>query len=99
MNTWQRWVKRPQSLWLRKALFQVHLWSGIGLGIYVIVVCLSGSAAVFNSELYAKFLPKPMFVAVAGTRMTRPELKQWAQLNYPGATIGRISLPRNPDEA
>ena len=57
MNIWKQCVDRPQSLWLRKALFQIHLWTGIALGLYVFVICVSGSAAVFNSELYTAFLP------------------------------------------
>lgn len=29
MKLWQRWVQCPQSLWVRKALFQIHLWVGL----------------------------------------------------------------------
>src|SRR5580704_15106041 len=38
MNAWEKWKKRPQIIWLRRALFQVHLWTGIGLGIYVLLM-------------------------------------------------------------
>ena len=31
MTYWQRWIRQPQTTWLRKAIFQLHLWSGIGL--------------------------------------------------------------------
>ena len=99
MSSWQRWVHRPQNHWLRKALFQVHLWTGIGLGSYILVVCISGSAAVFNSELYSAFLPKPKYVAIVGTRMNRTQLRAAAQLAYPSATIGRIVDYHNPSEA
>ena len=34
MTGWQTWVARPQQLWVRKALFQIHLWSGIATGLY-----------------------------------------------------------------
>ena len=30
---WQRWIRQPQSFWLRRAIFQVHLWSGLGIGL------------------------------------------------------------------
>jgi len=33
MNLWDRWVRQPHSFWCRKVLFQVHLWTGIGLGL------------------------------------------------------------------
>ena len=41
MTAWQQWLRRPQGHWFRKALFQVHLWTGIGLGTYILVVCIS----------------------------------------------------------
>jgi uncharacterized iron-regulated membrane protein len=67
---WQRWMRRPQSTWVRKALFQVHLWTGIIIGVYVVVVCVSGSAVVFRNDLYDKFEewghagPTPMQTAI-----------------------------------
>jgi len=38
-------------VWLRKALFQVHLWIGIGIGLYLVVVAVTGSILVFRVEL------------------------------------------------
>jgi len=52
MSFYQRWLHRPQSTWLRKAVFQVHLWAGMILGLYIAVVCASGSAVVFRNDLY-----------------------------------------------
>lgn len=46
---------RPKQLWLRRALFQIHLWLGIALGLYVFCIGLSGSLLVFKEEL----TPKP----------------------------------------
>ena len=34
MTAWQEWVRLPQNLWIRKALFQVHLWAGLGIGLF-----------------------------------------------------------------
>ena len=59
MSTWQQWVRQPQTLWLRKALFQIHLWSGIGLGIYVVLISVSGSILVFLNELFTSSPPSP----------------------------------------
>lgn len=33
-------------------VFQIHLWSGLLLGAYVVVVCASGSAIVFRNDIY-----------------------------------------------
>jgi uncharacterized iron-regulated membrane protein len=36
-------------------MFQVHLWSGLILGLYIVVVCVSGSALVFRNDIYSFF--------------------------------------------
>jgi uncharacterized iron-regulated membrane protein len=36
---------------LRRALFQVHLWTGLAIGIYILAICLSGSAIVLRREM------------------------------------------------
>ena len=56
-GAWQRWVRQPQRVWLRRALFQVHLWSGIGLGLYVFFISVTGSVLVYRNELYVWAAP------------------------------------------
>ncbi len=46
-------VYHPRKLFLRRALFQVHLWLGILLSLYVALIGLSGSALVFEDEFRA----------------------------------------------
>ena len=58
MFSWKRWVHQPQDVFLRRALFQIHLWAGIALGLYILVVCLSGSILVYRNELYTYFSPE-----------------------------------------
>jgi len=91
-----RWLRQPQSLWLRRALFQVHLWTGIATGVYVLVVCLTGSLLVYSNELYLAATPKPILVTATGTRMTDAELEAAAVRAYPGFEVARMSHPRNP---
>ena len=55
MSFAEHWLRRPQTTWLYKAIFQIHLWTGICLGLYVVVVCASGSALVFRNDLYDLF--------------------------------------------
>jgi uncharacterized iron-regulated membrane protein len=55
MTFLRQWVRHPQDLLLRRARFQVHLWTGIGLGLYVLVICVSGSVLVSRNELYRTF--------------------------------------------
>jgi uncharacterized iron-regulated membrane protein len=58
MNVWQQWLQAPQTHWLRRLLFQIHLWAGVGLGLYVLVIGLSGSAILLKSPFYGWFEPK-----------------------------------------
>jgi uncharacterized iron-regulated membrane protein len=90
MNVWTRWLRRPKSLWLRKALFQIHLWAGIALGVYVLVISLSGSAIVFRNELYNSLWPGPRMVAVSGPRLTHDQLRDAARRAYPRYRVSWI---------
>ncbi|MDR2215244.1 MAG: PepSY domain-containing protein, partial [Nevskiaceae bacterium] len=51
MNGWQRWLKLPVTSGFRRALFQVHLWIGIAMGLYVLMISLSGSAIVLRPQI------------------------------------------------
>ena len=42
MSLWQRWLQQPQGIWLRRAVFQVHLWTGLALGLYLTVQAVGG---------------------------------------------------------
>jgi uncharacterized iron-regulated membrane protein len=57
MTSWQRWLRQPQNTRLRKALFQIHLWSGVGIGLYVLFISVTGSVLVYRNELYAAATP------------------------------------------
>lgn len=51
-GAWQLWLHHPQRLWLRRMLFQVHMWSGISLGLYLFFISVTGSVLVYRNELY-----------------------------------------------
>ena len=51
-------LHHPRKLWLRRAFFQIHLWLGVLLSLYVIVIGLSGSIAVFQDEIRRASMPK-----------------------------------------
>src|ERR1700693_5185106 len=87
MSFWQRWLRRPQSVWLRKALFQIHLWTGIGFGPYPGVMRVSGSAIVFRNEIFKALGDGPKQVAVQGVRLTADQLRDIAHRDYPGYSI------------
>jgi uncharacterized iron-regulated membrane protein len=97
-TAWTRWVRQPQSVWLRKALFQVHLWTGIGVGLYILMASLTGSALVFRRGLNALLRPATT-VLQSGTPMTEDQLRAAAQQAYPRFQIARISMPARRDRA
>jgi uncharacterized iron-regulated membrane protein len=99
MTYWQRWLRKPQTLWLRKATFQLHLWSGIGLGLYVLLISVTGSILVYRNELYRAATPDPILVTATGAPLTDEQLKGSATRAYPGYRVVIISHPPNPNQA
>ena len=99
LTLWRRWVHQPQKIWLRRALFQVHLWSGIALGLYVLLMSATGSVLVYSNELYRAATPPPIFSKNPGPRLTDSELAEAALRLYPGYVISRITRARNRDQA
>jgi uncharacterized iron-regulated membrane protein len=99
MSAWEKWKKRPQIVWPRKALFQVHLWTGIGLGLYILLMSVTGSALIFRRELTRSLAREPRVAVGPGARMTEDELKQAAKRAYPDYEATRVSLRKNPDQA
>jgi uncharacterized iron-regulated membrane protein len=98
MTFWQRWIRQPQTTWLRKATFQVHLWSGIGVGLYVLFVSVTGSVLVFRNELAAAATPEPIILTRSGARLSDEKLKEVIRRAYHGYSI-TITHALNPDEA
>ena len=99
MTVWTRWLRHPQSLWMRKVLFQIHLWSGIAVGLYIVVICVSGSILVYRSELRQTFEPQPHFVTVSGERLGIEALTAIALRAYPDHTVSRVIEREDPARA
>lgn len=99
MTLWQRWVRQPQRLWIRRAAFQVHLWTGLAIGLYVVMLSVTGSLLVYRVELDRWFAtPRPQFQQDA-PRLSSPELQAAAERAYPGWTVTRVGeriSRRNP---
>jgi uncharacterized iron-regulated membrane protein len=99
MSVWQRLWRQPQRVWLRRAMFQIHLWSGIAIGLYVVMLSLTGSALVYRNDL-DRWLrtPRPRFEQGAA-RLSTEQLREAAQRAYPGYEITRVGdqiSRRNP---
>jgi uncharacterized iron-regulated membrane protein len=96
---WQGWLRQPQRLWLRRASFQVHLWIGLAIGLYIVMLSITGSALVYRNEMDRYFAtPRPQYEQ--GRKiLTQDELRAAAQKAYPGWEITRLGdriSRRNP---
>lgn len=60
MSAWSRFIRQPRTLWIRDVVLQVHLWTGLALSLYLVVICLSGGLLVFRNELHDIFPPAPL---------------------------------------
>src|SRR5438132_11058514 len=96
---WQRWLRQPQNIWLRRALFQVHLWSGIAIGLYILTISVTGSVVVYRNELYRAATPEPIISNGSGPALTDQQLTEAATRLYPGYHVINLTRARNPDQA
>ena len=93
-----RFVRQPQNVWTRRALFQVHLWTGIGAGLYVVMISITGSAIVFRREI-TRLAWTPPSVVATGRLMTAEQLAAAAKKAYPRFDITRVTFSRDPTRA
>ncbi|HYL37797.1 MAG TPA: PepSY-associated TM helix domain-containing protein [Bryobacteraceae bacterium] len=99
MSVWQRWVRQPQKVWLRRALFQVHLWTGIAVGLYILMISVTGSVLVYTNELYRAATPEPILSKGSGPRLTDDQLTAAATRLYPGYRLVHLGRALDPDQA
>ena len=90
------WLRHPQGVWLRKALFQVHLWTGLGVGLYIVVISVTGSVLVYRGELRRLFDPQPRLVEISGPRLSEAALIEVTRRAYPDHDT--IKVWTNPDD-
>lgn len=98
MSILKQVARQPQGIWLRRALFQVHLWTGIGVGLYILMISVSGSAIVFRREI-TRLAWSPPVVTPAGPLMTVEALTAAAKKAYPRFDITRVTLSPQGDRA
>lgn len=71
--------RRPQAVGWRRALFQAHLWLGLAVGLYLILISVSGSAIVFRREMDQALCPRIVMVPASGRPLSSAELTAAAQ--------------------
>jgi uncharacterized iron-regulated membrane protein len=94
MNFVHRFFERPQQMWIRRANFQIHLWVGIVLALYLMVIGVSGSILVLRIELGALSGANPW----ESRRAPEPHVDITAVVrsltsHYPGFRIASVIAP------
>ena len=101
MTGWRRWVRQPQTVFLRKAAFQVHLWIGIGLGLYIVMLSLTGSFLVFRREMDEAFRTKVPAYDGKATVLTTDQIATRARSDRKSTRLNssHVSESRMPSSA
>jgi uncharacterized iron-regulated membrane protein len=88
--------KMPKPTFLRRALFQIHLWTGVAIGVYIVFISITGSAVVFRRDLLQSKLGNipAKDVAADAKRLPDAELRQAVLRQYPGYTITKVVVSR-----
>src|SRR2546427_12368605 len=84
---------------IRRVLFQVHLWTGIGLGLYVVAIYLTGSLVVFRVEYYNYFRPGTTVQVRSTDRLSDDAVKAALERQYPAFKVTSLRVrhrERNP---
>ncbi len=81
-----------------KSLFRtIHLWLGLGSGLIIVFVCLTGSVLAFEQELEHTWHPARYFVPAAATpRLPLVQLAAAVQAAKPKAKISGFKLYADP---
>ena len=59
-------LHKPQTVRARRVLFQIHLWLGVIVGLYVLVVSVTGAALVFRIDMQRAMFPHLFYPRVEG---------------------------------
>jgi uncharacterized iron-regulated membrane protein len=85
-------LKQPRQLWWRNALFQIHLWMGIVIGIYFLLIGVTGSLIVYKKELERAMIPQLIHVTPQPSKASFQSMYDSVQRAYPKATISNVFL-------
>lgn len=88
--------RTPSRSGIRRVLGRVHLWLALALGLYIVVLSVSGSAAVFRRELTAWAVPRTV-ASTEGAHLTGDDLLNAVRAAYPAATVVEVREPRRPE--
>src|SRR4051812_36247336 len=80
---------------MRTWLFNLHLYLALVVGIFVVIIGVTGSIVAFEEDLDHFFNPRLFQVEVAGTRMPATDLFAAAASLFPEQKIASLRLPQS----
>jgi len=84
---------RPQSVSFRRALFQIHLWVGVSVGLYIFVVCVTGAALVFRIDMQRALHPSLFTPSASGPLADPSAILDSVRDAYPAGRVSGIDAP------
>ncbi|MDE1156039.1 MAG: PepSY-associated TM helix domain-containing protein [Acidobacteriaceae bacterium] len=93
MGLFKNLLHHPRRVWARRMVFQVHLWSGVLLSLYLVLISLSGALMVYHDALTTSTLPQNLRPYDAAKIASVPSVMQAAQAAFPNAAVSSLTLP------
>jgi len=86
-------IQRPQSVFVRRALFQIHLWVGISVGVYIFIVGVTGAALVFRIDMQRASHPELFTPSATGPLADPVTILEHVRDAYPNGRVSGIDAP------
>ncbi|WP_193415799.1 PepSY-associated TM helix domain-containing protein, partial [Hymenobacter coccineus] len=75
---------------------RIHLYLGLASGLFLVMVCLTGSVLVFEQELEHLWHPARYYVAAGGPRLSLAQLTAAVQAAKPKAKVSSFKIYADP---
>jgi len=93
------WKYTPQRIFLRRALFQIHLWVGVTLSAYALVIGLTGSLLVFSTEIERWFDSKVHVVMSESGSISLQDEMERVKAMHPDYRVLSLAAADAPDHS
>ena len=99
MNQLSTFWNAPRQHWLRRALFQVHLWVALIFGTLIALVSVTGAIVVFRVEMNRMTTPGTAYVKSEAQRLPLDTLIAAVLKVRPDDGLRNVSMEAGPDVA
>lgn len=79
---------------MRRLILQIHLWSALICGAYIVLISVTGSAVVLRRE-FGQWFASPSFVEVLDVRLSDAQLREHIGARWPHHAIISVSPASN----